>query len=1271
MQCVGPGVHVDENMNGAGEQVDILPPNCMVKERWKVLKKIGGGGFGEIYEALDLLTRENVALKVESAQQPKQVLKMEVAVLKKLQGKNHVCKFIGCGRNEKFNYVVMQLQGRNLADLRRSQPRGTFSMSTTLRLGKQILESIEAIHSVGFLHRDIKPSNFAMGRLPSTYRKCYMLDFGLARQYTNTNGEVRPPRTVAGFRGTVRYASVNAHKNKEMGRHDDLWSLFYMLVEFTVGQLPWRKIKDKEQVGQIKERYEHKMLLKHMPSEFYIFLDHVLGLDYYTKPDYLLLMSVFENSMKEREITENEPFDWEKAGTDSLSSNSTATPPQQNTRQTAAIVGVVNVTPVTGELPRENTDDVLQDEHLSDQENAPPVLLPIRPCEAALAPPGGEAWDDTDFNRNKLRISISKTQVTAEEDEQAGVVRPVSPRGGEAESPGAQGRPLRYRRVNSPESDRVSGADGRGECCDKRSRLDMLGSPSRHVYSSQPAQMLSLDAGQVDRHAGGRHDVSGDGDQEAHSNAFIRSVPLAEEEDFDSREWVIIDKETELRDFHPGAEPTTSGTTDEEPEELRPLEEHEERRRRGGGAEAVVRPKTQRGMMGLAGDDGAGPSPAHSPGHSLPHTSPHRRESEPFGPHRQESAEMVVSQTRPKRVDFLSGVLMFDPLGVEASGGGSGSDGSPRSSEGSPEGAASTLLAPPHRDPDQEEGSRTLVLVSAGNGAGSPGNGLISPGDGQGTLAALTPQGERPAPDESEPGTLSSVLKSEPRPIIMTTVAVITGGTSSSPPFTKVERTFVHIAETSHLNVMTARHQLPGLNEEPLLERRVMEREEEEEEEEQHEDEEEAEARKEGSEREDNERTKDGAQQVVVKSQASGGEQVEEQEEEEEEVDEGVIEPQNESEPNGLDNILAHSVEKEQMDDLEEKESPKHEEFAENSSPEDQRREHLAESLHQKEPSPPGHEASHSFETQIDAEVLDYALVKQAEEQSQYQDGAGPTLTNDAKQEIQAESSSRRQRRSRIPVLMSEEETGSDRSSQNSQDQSQRARKSRRTQLARLVLERRQSRLRPQSTSSPSPTLSTTASEDDTHQSDDSAKAKGTEKRMRSRIPRPATPIKKPSTQIDARSVPRTQRSVSFIHPRTISSGLQKSASEHASIQQQQTRPQLRPSKTLPPRPSMSGPSPSTANRTVPRSLSRPAASPSPRSVSTSPRSYSTSRTDSPSPHRPRPQPQPQPPLRSLPASQQPKSKPQDSVPKKSKAQPTATPQKGKRDSSEMKSKGR
>ena len=77
--------------------------------------------------------------------------------LRSVAGKDHVCHFFGCGRNDRFNYVVMSLQGKNLAELRRSQPKGCFSISTTMRLGVQMLRAIGAIHSIGFLHRDIKP----------------------------------------------------------------------------------------------------------------------------------------------------------------------------------------------------------------------------------------------------------------------------------------------------------------------------------------------------------------------------------------------------------------------------------------------------------------------------------------------------------------------------------------------------------------------------------------------------------------------------------------------------------------------------------------------------------------------------------------------------------------------------------------------------------------------------------------------------------------------------------------------------------------------------------------------------------------------------------------------------------------------------------------------------------------------------------------------------------------------------------------------------------
>uniref|UniRef100_A0AAX7SEW6 non-specific serine/threonine protein kinase n=1 Tax=Astatotilapia calliptera TaxID=8154 RepID=A0AAX7SEW6_ASTCA len=576
-------------MSGGAEQTDILSVLSLVKERWKVVKKIGGGGFGEIYEATDLMTRVSVALKVESAQQPKQVLKMEVAVLKKLQGKDHVCRFVGCGRNDRFNYVVMELQGRNLADLRRSMPRGTFSISTTLRLGRQILEAIESIHSVGFLHRDIKPSNFAMGRFPSTCRTCYMLDFGLARQFTNSCQEVRPPRPVAGFRGTVRYASVNAHKNKEMGRHDDLWSLFYMLVEFLVGQLPWRKIKDKEHVGKLKETYDHRLMLKHLPAEFGVFLDHISSLDYFTKPDYQLLMSVFDNSMKTYNVVENDPYDWERTTTDgTLTISASTTTPQHHTRLTPAHMGMANASLIPGDLLRENTDEVLQDEQLSDVENNPaPERLPGSPLHPHRNQET-DVWEELDRNRNRIRTAVWKTAAEEEHCNNQGNQGHQSPYAGpslgspvklhsEVVASDRDGPLLRkLRNIHSFELERRFGLESKpttNTCTEKesdRAAIIPVTQAQTVIAGERPDRVWHYDEEFLS--GGGSPKPASPGSLEqgegaASSGGFVALNLSSGRQDFDSREWVMVERPS----GSPGVKATTSPSEeDEEPEVLQP-----------------------------------------------------------------------------------------------------------------------------------------------------------------------------------------------------------------------------------------------------------------------------------------------------------------------------------------------------------------------------------------------------------------------------------------------------------------------------------------------------------------------------------------------------------------------------------------------------------------------------------------------------------------------------------------------------------------------------
>ncbi|CCW60699.1 unnamed protein product [Phytomonas sp. EM1] len=254
--------------------------------------------------------RKEVCIKIE--QENKNILRLEALALKKVQSCPQVVRFISNGCVDGMNYLVMEKLGPNLTELRRRSPHGTFNIYTTLKSGISCLMAIRGVHEQGLVHRDIKPSNFVTGLPGSPDRAtCYLIDFGLARRYRRSNGELRPSRKNAGFRGTSRYASVASHQRLELGRVDDLWSLLFMLVEFATGTLPWRKYKDKEDIGRCKEESITPQLVRNLPREFQAFLAHLQSLVYEDEPDYDFLLSLMYRALARRGYPPNKPVDWE------------------------------------------------------------------------------------------------------------------------------------------------------------------------------------------------------------------------------------------------------------------------------------------------------------------------------------------------------------------------------------------------------------------------------------------------------------------------------------------------------------------------------------------------------------------------------------------------------------------------------------------------------------------------------------------------------------------------------------------------------------------------------------------------------------------------------------------------------------------------------------------------------------------------------------------------------------------------------------------------
>jgi eukaryotic-like serine/threonine-protein kinase len=229
-------------------EVGAWTPGAVVRGKYRIVSKVGQGGFGAVYKALHVQFEELRAIKVINKEYLSDQLfvkrfKHEAVITRKLQHPNAVRVDDIDESEDGIPFIVMEfIEGQSLRKL--IETEGAQPPARVCSVIKQSAAALEASHRLGMVHRDIKPDNIVLVPTPEG-EMAKVLDFGIAKVKEGRKGDTGG-MTLTGTGvviGTPQYMSPEQAMGKrgdQLDGRSDLYSLGIVMYQMLTGELPFK-----------------------------------------------------------------------------------------------------------------------------------------------------------------------------------------------------------------------------------------------------------------------------------------------------------------------------------------------------------------------------------------------------------------------------------------------------------------------------------------------------------------------------------------------------------------------------------------------------------------------------------------------------------------------------------------------------------------------------------------------------------------------------------------------------------------------------------------------------------------------------------------------------------------------------------------------------------------------------------------------------------------------------------------------------------------------